>query len=103
MVQTKDWLFRNTASAKGRNISITPQTSAFKDISAGRIILDKTTPKADGRNDRRETTLLCLHGNGKVKVGGEEFSLGRLDGIYIGRGEPFEVSTNDFVDIVEAS
>jgi 5-deoxy-glucuronate isomerase len=103
MAQTKDWLFRNTTSAKGRNITITPQTSAFKDISAGRIILDKTIPTASGRNEGRETTLLCLHGSGKVKIGGEEYALGRLDGIYVGRSEPFEVSTSDFVDIIEAS
>ena len=97
------WLFRNTASHKGRNISITPENSEFKAISAGRIILDRSTPKASGRNEGRETTLLCLHGKGRVNVGSKEFELNRFDGIYIGKGEAFEVSTDDFIDIVEGS
>lgn len=99
----KNWLFRNTAAATGRNITITPKTSAFKAIHAGRIILDKSTPKAAGRNEGRETTLLCLHGSGRVTVGSQEFQLSKFDGLYVGRGEAFEVSTDDFLDIAEGS
>lgn len=99
----KNWLFRDTASRKGRTISITPATSAFKAIHAGRIILDKTTPRASGQNPGRETTLLCLHGSGRVKVGDKEYTLNRFDGIYISRGEAFDVSTDDFLDLVEGS
>ncbi|HWF44055.1 MAG TPA: 5-deoxy-glucuronate isomerase, partial [Candidatus Kapabacteria bacterium] len=102
MVQA-NWLFRNTAASKGRTITITPETSAFKAIHAGRIVLDRATPKASGKNEGRETTLLCLHGSGRVKVGSEEFELNKFDGIYIGRGEAFEVSTDNIIDIVEAS
>ena len=97
------WLFRNTAQSKGRNISITPDTSEFQAIHAGRIILDRSTPRASGRNEGRETALLCLHGTGHVKVSDKEFELKRFDGIYISRGEPFEVLTDDFIDIVEGS
>jgi len=97
------WLFRNTASRKGRAISITPETSEFQAIHAGRIILDPSVPTASGENDGRETTLLCLHGTGEVTTGGTTYSLSRLDGLYISRGEPFEVSTTGTVDIVEGS
>lgn len=98
-----NWLFRNTASQKGRTISITPQNSEFKFLSAGRIILDQKTPKASGVNEGAETTLLCLHGKGSVTVGGSSYELSRLDGIYISRGMPFEVSTDFFIDLAEAS
>src|SRR5882672_4756869 len=98
-----EWLFRNTAANKGRNISITPETTEFKAIHAGRIILDASTSKATGQNDGRETTLLCLHGSGTVKVGSDEFKLRRFDGVYISRGVPFEVSTDSTFDLVEGS
>jgi 5-deoxy-glucuronate isomerase len=102
MVHT-NWLFRNTAAAKGRNISITPENSSFQAIHAGRIILDKNTPDATGQNEGRETTLLCLQGSGSVRIGSEEYRVHRFDGIYISRGEKFKVATGDFIDIAEAS
>ena len=97
------WLFRNTAAVKGRNISITPQTSKFQAIHAGRIILDESQPTVVGRNEGRETTLLCLHGRGTVRVGREVFALTRFDGLYVSCGQQFEVSTDSFIDIVEGS
>jgi 5-deoxy-glucuronate isomerase len=100
---SNNWLFRNTASKKGRNITITPETSAFKVLHAGRIILDKEIPSVSGQNAGRETTLLCLHGAGQVKVGGNTFELQKFDGMYISRGETFEVSTDGNFDLIEAS
>lgn len=99
----QQWLFRNTALAKGRNITITPENSSFRAIHAGRILLDSLVPSVAGRNEGRETMLFCLHGTGRVKVANEEFTLNRFDGIYIGRGENFEASTDGSVDLVEAS
>lgn len=98
-----NWIFRNTALQRGRNISITPTNSDFKFLSCGRIILDKGLPKAEGKNEGAETTLLCLHGSGSVSIGGSSYELSRLDGLYISRGMKFEVATDDYVDIVEAS
>lgn len=100
---SQTWLFRNTASKRGRSIVITPNNSAFKAISTGRILLDKEHAKAAGQNMGQETTLLCLHGSGRVKVGEETFTLSRFDGVYVSRGVAFEVETDEFVDIVEAS
>ncbi len=99
----QQWLFRNTASKRGRNITITPETSEFKAIHAGRILLDSTAPRAGGHNEGRETTLFCLHGTGQIKVGSEIFDLKKFDGVYVSRGAPFELSTKDFFDVVEAS
>src|SRR5579872_1969007 len=99
----QQWLFRNTASQKGRVISMTPKNSSFKFLSAGRIILDKEVPKAKGVNEGAETTLLCLHGSGCIMIGGSSYKLERFDGLYISRGMPFEATTDNFVDLVETS
>lgn len=82
---------------------MSPANSEFKFISAGRIILDKNTPFVTGSNPGAETTLLCLHGSGRINVDGKTYELSRFDGMYITRGAEFEVSTDDYVDIVEAS
>jgi len=98
-----NWLFRNTASRMGRNIMITPATSDFKLISAGRIFLNHATPKASGENKGAETTLICLHGEGVVRIAGNEYPVSRFDGVYVPRGEKFVVETERGLDIVEAS
>ncbi|HZV12829.1 MAG TPA: 5-deoxy-glucuronate isomerase [Candidatus Kapabacteria bacterium] len=97
------YLFRNTASQFGRNISITPRNSDFQLISAGRIILAKDVLTASGENKGSETSLICLHGSGIVKVDGKEFHVSRFDGVYVPRGARFGVSTDKNIDIVEAS
>src|SRR5438552_2247905 len=99
----KNWLFRNTAIQRGRNISITPANSDFKFLSCGRIILDKGLPKASAKNEGAETTLLCLHGSGNVAIGGTSYDLARFDGIYIPRGMQFDISTEEYFDLAEAS
>jgi len=100
---THPWLIRNTASGKGRNIMITPENSQFKFICAGRIILDADVPSVTARNDGRETTLLVLHGSGRVRVNGESFDVTRFDGVYLPRGAEFTVETDDALDCLEGS
>lgn len=97
------WLFRDTASKKGRNIIITPQTSEFKYISAGRIILDASIGSALGQNEGAETVLIVLHGSGTISVSGRRFDVNRFDGVYVPRGEEFMVQSSTELDIVEAS
>lgn len=97
------WLFRDTASKKGRNIIITPETSDFKYISAGRIILDKTVGSALGQNEGAETVLIVLHGSGTVSVSGRRFDVNRFDGVYVPRGEEFMIQSHGDLDILEAS
>lgn len=97
------WLFRDTASKKGRNIVITPETSDFKFISAGRIILDATVGSAVAENEGSETVLLVLHGSGTISVSGRRFDVNRLDGVYVPRGQEFMVQTAGELDILEAS
>ncbi|HEY6171566.1 MAG TPA: 5-deoxy-glucuronate isomerase [Candidatus Kapabacteria bacterium] len=98
-----NWLFRNTAKQKGRNIVITPDNSAFQFLSVARIVLDKDTPTASGQNIGAETTLLCLHGKGSVTVEGQTYEMSRFDGLYVSRGAEFSFLTDDSFDVVESS
>jgi 5-deoxy-glucuronate isomerase len=97
------WVIRNTAANKGRTIAVTPQNSDFRFIAAGRIILDGEVPRVTARNEGAETTLLVLHGAGRVSVGGETFEVARFDGVYVPRGEEFTVETDGSLDILEGS
>jgi 5-deoxy-glucuronate isomerase len=96
-------LFRNTASKKGRTLWITPDNSDFKFISYARILVDDTTGPVTARNVGSETTLLCLHGSGKVRVGADVFPISRFDGVYVERGAEFTVESDSTIDVVEAS
>ena len=97
------WLIRNTASKKGRNISVTPDNSDFKYISAGRIILDETEPTVTAANKGSEKVLLVLKGTGRVTVGNNTYEVGKFDGIYVPKGEEFTVTTEGELDIFEGS
>jgi 5-deoxy-glucuronate isomerase len=97
------WLIRNTAASKGRTVVITPQTTQFAYISAARIILDSETPRITASNPDAETTLLVLHGSGRVTVGDQTFDVSRFDGVYVPRGEQFSVETDESLDIFEGS
>ncbi len=96
-------LFRNTAARRGRWISITPATSPLKTLSTGRILLDQSVRTVTAENAGAETTLICLHGSGVVRVDGHEFEVGRFDGVYVPRGAGFTVATDGALDLVEAS
>lgn len=100
---THPWLLRNTASKNGRNIFVTPENSEFKYISAGRIILDANTSSVTARNEGKETTLLVLHGSGRVTVGEDTWEVGRFDGVYVPRGAEFSVETDSELDIFEGN
>jgi 5-deoxy-glucuronate isomerase len=102
-MQTHPWLIKNTAATKGRTVTITPQNSDFKYISAGRIILDSEIPRVTARNEGSETTLLVLHGSGSVTVGDNRYEVSRFDGVYVPRGAEFTVETDGALDIFEGS
>jgi 4-deoxy-L-threo-5-hexosulose-uronate ketol-isomerase len=44
---------------------------------------------------RRELGIINVGGDGKVKVGGEEYALSKLDCLYVGRGEADPVFSSD--------
>ena len=76
-IEPSTCIVRNTASAKGRTVSVAPGTTASRHLYYGRIILDAGgSPLAFGTGDK-ETGLVCLRGGGTVAVDGTGFEMGR--------------------------
>jgi 5-deoxy-D-glucuronate isomerase len=96
-------VFRKTNAQTGRHVAVTPENSAMRHLSYGRIILNSSRPSVSFSNAERETGLICLAGNGVVKTAGNEYELGRFDAIYIPRDSNIEVSTKSTVDLAEFS
>src|SRR2546427_9518799 len=67
-------IFRRTASHKGRHLAVTPNNSAMRHLSYGRIIVDAGMASVRFATGERETGLICLSGHGIVAVGGDRKS-----------------------------
>src|SRR5258708_13283197 len=89
-----DIVFRNTASKKGRNLSLTPRTSVMKRLHYGRILLDSELPRAGFETDRREVGLICLSGDCEGRPRGQTYALGQSDAGYLPRTPPVNAPTS---------
>src|SRR5437879_12785395 len=76
-------IFRRTASHKGRHLAVTPNNSAMRHLSYGRIIVDAGMASVRFATGERETGLICLSGHGIVVVDGHSHELGCDDSTYI--------------------
>jgi 5-deoxy-glucuronate isomerase len=101
--QAEGLVFRRTNAHKGRHISVTPQNSAMRHLSYGRIILDSEMARVAFETGSSEIGLICLSGRGTVRVGDQSIELARYDSIYIPRGSAVEVTTSSDVDLAECS
>jgi len=93
----------NTASHRGRKISVSPQNSVLSHLCYGRIILDGQVPRAAFDNGTQETAFICMRGACQIRVSGCAYDIGTYDGIYIPRGSSIEVTTSTAVDLVEVA
>ena len=99
----KKMVFRNTNRRLGRYISVKPSNSMNRHLSYGRIILDHSAPSVSFGAGDRETALICLSGNCKVRVDGESFQFAQYDSIYLPRESKIEVRTEAAADLAEFS
>jgi 5-deoxy-glucuronate isomerase len=102
-VPIEKMVFRKTNAQTGRHLAVTPANSTMRHLSYGRIISDAAKPLVSFPNGTQETGLICLAGNGTVKIAGNEYNLGQFDAIYIPRDSAIEVSTKSTVDFAEFS
>jgi len=99
----QQYLFRATASKKGRHLAVSPENSSMRQLYYGRIILDATLSRVTFESGSREVALLVMKGSCTVAVNGEKIELGQFDAVYIPRGSAVEVSTTASVDIAECA
>jgi 5-deoxy-glucuronate isomerase len=76
---------RNTAAAKGRTESVSPEKAASRYLHYGRIILDAGAAGVHFSTGDRETVLICLRGGADVDADGATYALGRYDTLYVPR------------------
>jgi len=96
-------IFRRTNTHTGRNISVTPENSANRHLSYGRIILKDDIQSTSFSNGKQETGLIILSGRATVAVNEETCDLVQYDGIYIPRGAMVQIATDRQADIAEFS
>ena len=96
-------VFRNSNAGTGRQLAVTPENSAVRHLAYARVILNSATPAVSFASGGRETALICLSGRANVKTDGQEFQLGRFDGLYIPRDSSIGISTESEADVAEFS
>jgi 5-deoxy-glucuronate isomerase len=96
-------IFRRTNTHTGRRISVTPENSANRHLSYGRIILKDDVQSTSFSNGGQETGLIVLTGRASVVVNEEKCDLVQYDGIYIPRDATIQVATDRQADIAEFS
>lgn len=96
-------VFHNTNARIGRHVFVSPENSAMRHLSYGRVILNASQSSVSYDTGNREAGLICLSGDAVVKIGATETRLGQYDGAYIPRGSAVEVRTETNVDFAEFS
>lgn len=93
---------KGTHKEKGRTRSVSPQTTASRNLFYGRIILDAGESTAFNTNTH-ETGLICLNGGGKVTAAGQVFAMDRYDALYVPRDTEVVVESDAAFDLAEIS
>jgi 5-deoxy-glucuronate isomerase len=83
---------RQTASHRGRRLSVRPGESAMRLLHYGRIVLAAGDKPVQFSTGTLETGLLCLGGRARVRIADKEFGLSPYDGLYVPRDNTVEVS-----------
>lgn len=99
----EELVFRGTHNHRGRKLAVTPENSAMRQLSYGRIILDGETRRVAFESAGQEVGLICLRGRGTVEVGGQRHELERYDAIYLPPRSSVVVTTEESVDFAECS
>ncbi|MEO6655139.1 MAG: 5-deoxy-glucuronate isomerase [Pyrinomonadaceae bacterium] len=94
---------KNTNKEKGRTNSVSPGTTASRNLFYGRIILDAGDAPIEFGNGTHETGLVCLNGTGRVTTGGQTFAMNRYDALYVPRDSQIMVASDDAFDLAEMS
>jgi len=97
-------IVRNTAGKKGRTTAVAPGTAASRYLHYGRIILDAGDAPIVVETNQMETGLIGLKGSAVVSTGGQSFSVGRYDSLYVPRDASIEIASGpDGCDLAEVA
>jgi 5-deoxy-glucuronate isomerase len=91
-IDAKTCVVRDTASKRGRHITIRPGETAARHLHYGRIVLDGESLTFN--TEDRETGLIGLRGSARVGAGGQTYDVGQYDALYIPRDTEVTVTGN---------
>ena len=94
---------KSTHLTKGRTNSVSPGTTASRNLFYGRIILEAGDPSIAFENGPHETGLVCLNGSGSITTGGKTFVMNKYDALYVPRDSTIDVSSDTAFDLAEIS
>ncbi len=103
-IERETCVIKGTHLKKGRYVAVSPENSATRHLSYGRIILDQADGGIAFESGGREIGLICLNGVAKIVVDGMDYALGRYDALYIPRDSSVTVApSGGNCDIAEIS
>lgn len=94
---------KGTNRNRGRNILVRPGDTASRNLFYGRIIIESGDAPVVFKNGTHETGLICLNGSGSVTTGGQTFTMGRYDALYVPRDSDITVASDEKFDLAELS
>ena len=101
-ISTSTCIVRDTASRKGRTVSVAPGKTASRQLRYGRVILDAGDAAVAFHTGECETGLVGLKGTATVSVDDAAYELGRYDALYVPRGVAVTITAGpDGCDLAE--
>ena len=101
-ITTSTCIVRDTASRKGRTVSVAPGKVATRHLRYGRVILDAGDATLVFQTGECETGLVCLKGSATIRVGEASHELGRYDALYAPRDVTIAIAPGaDGCDVAE--
>src|SRR4029453_3295163 len=80
-----------TNVGKGRRAAVVPGQTAARYLHYGRITMGTGDAPISFANSDHETGLICLQGEAEVLTGGDSYTLGQYDSVYVPRDSTIEV------------
>jgi 5-deoxy-glucuronate isomerase len=89
-IDAQTCVVRDTASHRGRHISVKPGATAAKHLHYGRIVLEGGSESFS--TEDRETAFIGMRGEATIDVDGQSYTLGQYDALYVPRDSQVTVS-----------
>jgi 5-deoxy-glucuronate isomerase len=100
-IDAQTCVVRDTASQRGRHISVKPGTTAARHLHYGRIVLGPES--VEFSTEDRETAFICLKGGATIEAAGKSFSLTPYDALYVPRDTHVVVVSETGCDLAEVA
>ena len=92
LIRPENCVVRNTAALHGRTRSVAPGRTAARYLHYGRIILGRAEGPLVFETGDHETGLVCLKGDGVLRVAGHDFAVTPYDALYVPRDSAITVT-----------